>query len=153
VWCLTPIKINDQLEQILRYKNYELGLNLIASQLYFNETTDNPFASSWSVLVGKQDSPAAPIKANRLTPFFSLRKELVSEIDETLNRRITNMNALDLFCRKKFDESLQRFQNMKTDPSHIIAFIPGILTKLEIYRRTGLLSWKRILIFKDKNHF
>jgi len=127
VWCLIPIKINDQLEQILRYKHYDLGLNIIASQLYFNETTDNPFANSWAMSrKEKEVNKSAPMKANMLTPFFSLRKALVNEIDETINRKISNLNALDLFCRKKFYESLQLFQNMKTDPSHIIAFIPGI---------------------------
>lgn len=32
LWCLIPIKVNDQLEQVLRYKNYELELNLISTQ-------------------------------------------------------------------------------------------------------------------------
>lgn len=126
VWCLVPFKINDQLEQILRYKNYELGLNLISSQMYFNQTTDNPFANTWANNVNKQ-SPSRANRSDVLTPFFSLRKALVNEIDDNLIRKITNLNALDLFCKKKFNDSLQLFQTMNTDPSHIIAFIPGLL--------------------------
>ena len=131
VWCLTPIRINEQLEQIVRHHNYELGLSLIATQLHFNETKDNPFAKSWQQQTARfnnvmnAEGSEQPMKVNLLTPFFCLRKALVNEIDESLSRKITNLNALDLFCRKRFHESLQLFQNMKTDPSHIIAFIPG----------------------------
>ena len=61
-----------------------------------------------------------------LLPFFSL-KSLICDLDENLIRRIRTLNALDLFCRKKFSESFQLFQQMKTDPSHLIAFVPGLL--------------------------
>ena len=37
VWCLTPVTVNDQLEQCLRFQNYDLGLALIASQRQFNQ--------------------------------------------------------------------------------------------------------------------
>jgi hypothetical protein len=40
VWCLIPFKINEQLDYVLRYKTYELGINLIASQIFYN--TNNP---------------------------------------------------------------------------------------------------------------
>ncbi len=126
IWCLIPVKINDQLEQILRYKNYELGLNLIKSQIYFNETENNPFANTWANINNKQ-SPNRANKYDVLTPFFSLRKALVNQVDDTLKRRIENLNALDLFCKKKFKEALDLFQDMNTDPSHVIAFIPGKL--------------------------
>ena len=127
VWCLIPFKINDQLENVVRFKNYELGLNLISSQSYFNETVDNPFASSWTNTLNKSShvKNTPEIVINMLTPFFSLRKALVNEIDESLNRKITNLHALDMFCKKRFNESLELFQKMKTDPSHIIAFVPG----------------------------
>ena len=58
VWCLIPIKINDQLEQVLRYKNYELGLNLISTQLNFNQTSECPFAKSWPPSLSKSSSPS-----------------------------------------------------------------------------------------------
>lgn len=124
VWCLIPIKINDQLEQVLRYKNYELGLNLISTQLNFNQTSECPFAKSWPPSLSKSSSPSK--QANILMPFFSY-SPLESELNETIQRRIKNLNALDLFCKKRFTESLQLFQEMKTDPSHVIAFLPGLL--------------------------
>jgi hypothetical protein len=40
VWCLIPFKINEQLDYVLRYKTYELGINLIGSQNFFN--VNNP---------------------------------------------------------------------------------------------------------------
>lgn len=52
---------------------------------------------------------------------------MVTEIDENLMRKIQNLNALDLFRRKRFKESYQIFQSMKTDPTHLIAFLPGLL--------------------------
>lgn len=58
VWCLVPIKVNDQLEQTLRNKNYDLGLTIIACQLNFNKTMPE----------SKDD--VAESKANLLKPFF-----------------------------------------------------------------------------------
>lgn len=130
VWCLVPIKINDQLDYLIRHKNYELGLNIISSQEYFNETRDNPFSRSWATSI---DPESKSQRNDVLTPFYSLRRALVNEIDENLTRKITNLNALNLFCKKNFANSLQLFQKMKTDPSHIIAFIPGMkITQLEL---------------------
>jgi hypothetical protein len=37
------------------------------------------------------------------------------------------MHALDLFRRKRFKKSFQLFQTMRTDPTHLIAFLPGLL--------------------------
>lgn len=42
-------------------------------------------------------------------------------------RKIQNLHALDLFRRKRFKESFQIFQKMRTDPTHLIAFLPGLL--------------------------
>jgi len=131
VWCLTPVKINDQLDEIIRYKNYELGLNLVSSQLLFNNK--NPvctFASSWQSLNNTTHTMANDLlndKANiLLRPFFTL-KALTNDVDEILHRRIKNLNALDLFSKKRYSKSFQLFQEMNTDPSHLIAFLPGLL--------------------------
>ncbi len=128
VWCLIPIKINDQLEQIIRYKNYELGLNLISTQLNFSQKNECPFSKSWPppspLSSAKNNTPSK--SSNILAPFFSY-SPLESELNETIQRRIKNLHALDLFCKKRFEESLHLFQLMKTDPSHIIAFLPGLL--------------------------
>jgi hypothetical protein len=131
VWCLTPIKINDQLDEIIRYKNYELGLNLVSSQLLFNnKNPECAFASSWQSLTNMSNSMVNNVlndKANvLLRPFFTI-KSLTNDVDEILHRRIRNLNALDLFSKKRYSKSFQLFQEMNTDPSHLIAFLPGLL--------------------------
>jgi Vam6/Vps39-like protein vacuolar protein sorting-associated protein 39 len=85
LWCLIPIKIEDQLEKIMESKNYELGLILIS------------------------------------------QFENLTQIDQITKRRIENLNALDLFRKKKFNESFQLFQEMRIDPSHCVALLPGPL--------------------------
>jgi hypothetical protein len=122
VYCLTAIKINEQLEQAIRYKNYELGLNLIASQKRFNQTP------TWYINKRKNDDKVNPKeKIPLLAPFFSL-KPMYNDIDDVLDRKIQSLNALNEFCvKKKFSDALHLFQLMKTDPSHLIAFIPGLL--------------------------
>ena len=125
VWCLTPIKINEQLEHCIRSKNYELGLNLIGSQQKFNKIDKSPFAQSWLANT-PIDQLSEKEKLPVLLPFFNLTV-LYGEPDENLQRRLQNLNALDLFCKKRFTESYQLFQSMKTDPSHLIAFLPGLL--------------------------
>lgn len=125
VWFLSAIRVNEQLEQIIRQKNFELGLNLIGSQLLFNKTNECAFSKSWQSLSPPADSYFNE-KNSLLKPFLSL-KAMVNEVDENLHRRIKNLNALDLFAKKKFNKSLQLFQEMNTDPSHLIAFLPGLL--------------------------
>jgi hypothetical protein len=124
VWCLTPIKINDQLEHILRHKNYELGLNLISSQLFFNQANECLFAKPG---VNSNSSGLLNEKFSGILSQFYTNKCLTNDIDENLYRKIKNLNALDLFCKKRFVDSFQLFQEMQTDPSHIVAFLPGLL--------------------------
>ena len=129
VWCLTPIKINEQLEEIIRYKYFDLGLNLIASQLFYNKNPDAAFNKSWQALAissnpFKETTPHE--KSALLKPFFSM-KLMHNEVDETLFRRIKNLHALELFWKKRFSKAFALFQEMNTDPSHLIASIPGLL--------------------------
>lgn len=119
LWCLLPNNINDQLELVLRFKNYELGLNLIACQLSFNGDKNNQTYFD-------QENVANVNVESQLRPFFSY-KWLRSDIDESLDRKLRNMHALDLFLKKKFKQSLELFQKMKTDPTHLVAFLPGLL--------------------------
>lgn len=113
VWCLIPIRINEQLELVLRYKTYDLGISLIESQLFLNSTN-----------AAKKSNEAYP---SILQPFVN-KSYLVEPVDEALERRVRNMHALDLFCsKKKFSEALQLFQKTNTDPTHLIAFLPGLL--------------------------
>ena len=49
------------------------------------------------------------------------------EIDENLERRVKNLHALELFRRKSFKKSFQEFLTLRTDPTHLIAFLPGLL--------------------------
>ncbi|CAF0790190.1 unnamed protein product [Brachionus calyciflorus] len=111
VWCLTPIKMNEQIESTIRLKNYDLGLYLISAQNLFNESK-------------VQENPID--KPTQLKPFFSL-KYLELNLDESLIRKLKNFHALELFIRRKFSDSFHLFQEMKTDPSHLIAFFPGLL--------------------------
>jgi hypothetical protein len=122
VWCLVPSKINDQIEQALRCKNYDLGLNLIECHVKFNST-----------FLGSKKTPTMSLneedstRPNLLKPFFSLNW-LVADVDSSLERALKNMHALDLFIvKKKFKQSLDLFQTMNTDPTHLIAFLPGLL--------------------------
>lgn len=60
VWCLVPNKVNDQLEQVLRQKNYDMGLGLIACQLSFNKIVQDL----------KEEAASQAQAANLLKPFF-----------------------------------------------------------------------------------
>jgi Vam6/Vps39-like protein vacuolar protein sorting-associated protein 39 len=53
--------------------------------------------------------------------------ENLTQIDQITKRKIENLNALDLFRKKKLNESFQLFQEMRIDPSHCIALLPGPL--------------------------
>ena len=61
VWCLVPIKLNDQLEQVLIHKHYHMGLGLIGCQNNFNTSMQQ---------CSKEDVSAVESKANLLKPFF-----------------------------------------------------------------------------------
>ncbi|XP_075549963.1 vacuolar protein sorting 39 [Dermacentor variabilis] len=49
-------------------------------------------------------------------------------------RHIQNLHAFDLFCKKKFEESLNIFMDLETDPSHVIGLFPDLLP--EDYRNS-----------------
>lgn len=74
VWCLVPIKLNDQLEQVLLHKHYYMGLSLMACQKNFNA----------SMTKFKDDATAVESMANLLKPFFRL---------ENRNRYINIINS------------------------------------------------------------
>jgi hypothetical protein len=46
VWCLLPVRFNEQLEQVLRCKTYELGIGLISSQMFYNNNNGGISSSS-----------------------------------------------------------------------------------------------------------
>ena len=152
VWCIIPLKINDQLEEVLRHKNFELGLNLISSQLFFNnKSPECAFAKSWQSLAAASSSASTDLlndKSNLLRPFFTI-KALINDVDEILQRRVRNLNALDLFSKKRYNKSFQLFQEMNTDPSHLIAFLPGLLP--DAYRaKLNLDEYFPVLDAKEK---
>lgn len=111
VWCLSPVNINDQINSAISMKNFDLGLTLMSAQDHFNQVNVNEIVHEKPLLV---------------QPFYSLRF-LQQKLDENLCRKLRNMHALNLFLQKKFVDSFQLFQKMKTDPSHLIAFFPGLL--------------------------
>jgi hypothetical protein len=55
-----------------------------------------------------------------------LAEEPESEKDKRI-RNIKNLYAFDLFCQKRFEESLTLFAKLGTDPSHVIGLYPGLL--------------------------
>ncbi|XP_048578453.1 vam6/Vps39-like protein [Nematostella vectensis] len=56
--------------------------------------------------------------------------EIVNEPATEKSRRIEsiqNMYAFELFCQKRFDESLQLFARLETDPTHVIGLFEDLL--------------------------
>ncbi len=108
VWCLIPININDQLESLIKTHNYELALSLIQSYQAHIEVT-NAMA---------QHQTANP---------FTNPDVFSKELNQDLIVKIENELALQMFCQKQFTESMKRFEKLKTDPTCVIAFVPGLL--------------------------
>lgn len=71
---------------------------------------------------------------------FELALKLADLSDQTdeerraSKRHIQNLHAFDLFCKKKFEESLTIFMDLETDPSHVIGLFPDLLP--EDYRNS-----------------
>ncbi|GFS19211.1 vam6/Vps39-like protein [Elysia marginata] len=62
--------------------------------------------------------------------FGFLEQELVEEQASEKERRIRNIKnlyAFDLFCQKRFGESLSLFAKLGTDPAHVIGLYPNLL--------------------------
>lgn len=55
-----------------------------------------------------------------------LSKEPESEKDKRI-KNIKNLYAFELFCQRRFDESLTLFAKLGTDPSHVIGLYPNLL--------------------------
>ncbi|GFN97687.1 vam6/vps39-like protein [Plakobranchus ocellatus] len=55
-----------------------------------------------------------------------LADEAVSEKEKRI-RNIKNLYAFDLFCQRRFGESLSLFAKLGTDPSHVIGLYPNLL--------------------------
>lgn len=56
--------------------------------------------------------------------------EMTDEQDEEKQKRvhnIKNLYAFDLFCQHRFEESMQIFVKLGTDPSHVIGLYPNLL--------------------------
>jgi len=76
---------------------------------------------------------AAQIRQLLQTKEFELALKLAelsqeSEIEkEKRIRNIKNLYAFELFCQRRFDESLKLFSRLGTDPSHVIGLYPNLL--------------------------
>ncbi|XP_064458413.1 vam6/Vps39-like protein [Ornithodoros turicata] len=58
-----------------------------------------------------------------------------TEAERTATKQhIKNLLAVDLFCKKKYEESMAIFRELETDPSHVIGLFPDLLP--EEYRST-----------------
>jgi hypothetical protein len=120
VWCLLPTNANDQLELLAKSHNFELALSLIKSyNAYMDENTST-------------------LKAHNSNPFTS-PNVFIKEINQDLIVKIENEFALHIFCQKQFAESMKHFELLKTDPTCIIAFVPGLLPDKF---RTNLINYK-----------
>ena len=62
--------------------------------------------------------------------FSFFPQEMVEEPESEKAQRIEsiqNLYAFDLFCQKRFEESLQRFAQLETDPTQVIGLFPDLL--------------------------
>ncbi|KAK7104918.1 vam6/Vps39-like protein [Littorina saxatilis] len=82
---------------------------------------------------------------------FELALKLAEQADEPPHERekrvrnINNLYAFQLFCQHRFEESLQLFAKLGTDPSHVIGLYPNLLpqdyrSKLEYPERVPELE-------------
>ena len=114
----------------LYFLHHRIFVQIILNQ--FIKVSACPFAKSWqSVLSMAGDDRPLPDsyfnqRHSQLAAFFNL-KPLVNDIDERLHRRVRHMHALALFARRQFAASFALFQTMRTDPSHLVAALPGLL--------------------------
>ncbi|KAK2560444.1 Vam6/Vps39-like protein [Acropora cervicornis] len=56
--------------------------------------------------------------------------DMVVEPEKEKEKRkegIQNLFAFDMFCQKRFDDSLQLFAQLETDPTHVIGLFPNLL--------------------------
>lgn len=56
--------------------------------------------------------------------------DMVVEPEKEKEKRkesIQNLFAFDMFCQKRFDDSLQLFAQLETDPTHVIGLFPDLL--------------------------
>lgn len=64
---------------------------------------------------------------------FELALKLADLLNDTeaektdAKHHIKNLLAVDLFCKKKYDESMSIFRDLETDPSHVIGLFPDLL--------------------------
>ncbi|KAJ8308553.1 hypothetical protein KUTeg_013427 [Tegillarca granosa] len=56
----------------------------------------------------------------------NMTDEPTDEKDKRINS-IQNLYAFELFCNRKFEESMQIFAKLETDPSHVIGLYPNLL--------------------------
>lgn len=120
VWGLIPIEVNEQLDGLIKYHNYDIGINLINSYNAYQQLNEQAFIKSGSG--GGEQNQAH----NRLQPFLNLKLFQV-KINPELIVKIKNLDALDSYCQKQFEKSMKQFEVLNTDPTCIIAFISGLL--------------------------
>ncbi|CAK8694992.1 unnamed protein product [Clavelina lepadiformis] len=68
--------------------------------------------------------------ALKLANILIMQKMSDTEDEQEKNKSIQHINTLlafELFCQKRFDESLHNFTNLKTDPSQVIGLYPDLL--------------------------
>lgn len=129
VWCLLLIEINEQLNSLMKYRNYDLAIGLHDCYNCYQQLNAD-------VLLTKKMQ--ASVIENELQLFLNLNI-FQAQVDENLIVKAKHQNALDLFCQKQFGPSMKLFESLNTDPSYIIAFIRGLLPEAH---RAHLIQYK-----------
>ena len=117
VWCLLLIEINEQLNSLIKYKNYDLAIGLYDCYKFYQQLNSDALLNK----KGAHD--------NQLQLFLNLNIFQV-HVDENLIIKAKHQNALELYCQKQFENSMKLFESLQTDPSYIIAFVRGLLPEI-----------------------
>jgi hypothetical protein len=126
IWCLLLIEINEQLNSLIKYRNYDLAIGLHDCYKFYQQLNADVLLNKTSVI------------ENQLQLFLNLNIFQAS-VDENLIIKAKHQNALELFCQKQFEPSMKQFESLNTDPSYIIAFIRGLLPESH---RAQLIQYK-----------
>jgi hypothetical protein len=129
VWCLLLVEINEQLNSLIKYRNYDLAIGLSDCYKFYQQLNADVFL---------KQKPASSTSDNQLQLFLNLNI-FQAIVDENLILKVKHQNALEQFCQKQFENSMKIFEMLPTDPSYIIAFVKGLLPD---HHREQLIQYK-----------
>ena len=140
IWCLLLIEINEQLNSLIKCRNYDLAIGLHDCYKFYQQLNADVLLNKKQTV--PSSSPPSPpsnsSESNQMQLFLNLNIFQAS-VDENLIVKAKHQNALELFCQKQFGPSMKLFESLSTDPSYIIAFIRGLLPESH---RAQLIQYK-----------